>query len=157
DVANRTILLGGSGRLANFTNLGSMLASNGGNISEQATVFVNQGSMRAAAGGALDVYNDWTSTGPLVNDGGKINLYGNWRTAGFAGFTHNDGTVNFYGSVDNAGSTLTLGPTAGLWVLRGATIRGGVLNIVAGEALRMTNIAGNRLQGLTINGDLELL
>jgi hypothetical protein len=59
----------------------------------------------------------------MAIEGGTLRLLGNWATAGFGGFTHSGGAVQFFGAVDNTGSTLTLGATPAAGSCRGRPSR----------------------------------
>ncbi|HRF73519.1 MAG TPA: Ig-like domain-containing protein, partial [Accumulibacter sp.] len=148
-----TLQIGGT----SFSNAGLVETTDGGHLSANAATFVNTGVVRSGATGyLLDIgTSNWiSSTGTMAIEGGTLRLLGSWATAGFGGFTHSGGAVQFYGAVDNTGSTLTLGATPGSWQLQGATIEGGTLNVSG--SLVVTNNLNNRLVGVTVNGDLDI-
>jgi RHS repeat-associated protein len=120
---------------------------------------VNQGTISADVGGSLyGLYlgSNWTNTGTIrAQNGGTINLEGNFATARLGTVTTSGGTgtINLDGTLANTGATLQLTAATGSWNLQGGTIVGGTLNASGGAALRALS---GTLSGVTVNGGLDL-
>ena len=98
-----------------------------------------------------------TNTGTInLSNGGSINLGGNYSTASLGTINSSgSGTVTLQGVLDNTGATINLNQLTGSRRLSGVTIKGGTINASGGAKLVLTS-AGGTLDGVTLNGDLDL-
>jgi hypothetical protein len=180
-VHGSSLVLGGSlafnASMERLINQGTIEAATG-SVQVVADAFTNEGVAEATGGtlylsaadnaqttsgrlrvtsGELYTSGDWALPGVIETSGGALYLGGTLHTGGFAGFVSTGGVVNFTGTVENSGSTLTLGAMPGDWVLNG-TIHGGTLQIDAGESLMVASGTRNsRLDGVTVVGDIDLV
>src|SRR5262249_28829409 len=60
------------------------------------------------------------------------------------------------GTLDNVGQALVLDASSGNWVLNGGTIKGGAITQTGPAKLRCTRSAQNTLDGVTLEGELDL-
>ena len=102
-----------------------------------------------------DGSNGWTNTGTIHATDSTVNLGGAWTLAGLGTFNRTGGTVNLTGTLDNTGGTLALDAATGSWNLLGGTIKGGTITMSGGAQLVATG-SGGTLDGVTLNGDLDL-
>ena len=58
--------------------------------------------------------------------------------------------------MDNTSNTLVLNASTGPWLMNGGTIRGGVVQTSGGAQLVFTQGNGSVLDGVTVNGDLDV-
>ncbi len=143
-------VFGGSGT---FANAGLISADvSGGTILVNATGWSNTGTLEAINSGTLTTSGTWSNSGTLQAVGGTLNLGGNFTSANVQVGLGNAGTVNLTGTMDNTGNTFTLNATTGSWNLVGGTIKNGTVT-ETGAAL---NISSGTLNGVTLNGDLDI-
>src|SRR5439155_18169770 len=83
------------------------------------------------------------------------NLDGTFTVPSLGSIQRTGGIVNIVGTLNNAGTTLTLGAASGSWTLNGGTIRGGIVTTSNGARLAATS-ANSTLDGVTVNGELDL-
>jgi hypothetical protein len=139
-----------------ITNQGTMTATGGGELRFGGTW--TNASIISATGGTLDLGQgtaSWTNTGTISANDSTVNLGGVFTLPALGQFTRSDGIVNLVGTLDNTGTTLALNATTGSWNLSGGTIKNGTLNASGGQDLIAT-VLGGTLDGLTIDGDLDL-
>lgn len=121
---------------------------------------INQGTINAdVAGQSLTIGNPstlWTSPGTLVANGGNLNFGGTLTTTGLGVVNGQSGTITMTGTVNNTGSTLLVNGTTGSLRLNGGTILGGTLDVSQGVTLTVLNNSNNRLNGVSVQGDLLL-
>jgi hypothetical protein len=138
-------------------NQGTISADvNGGMISVRADCFTNQATLEARNGGSLTLLDCWQNQGLMRVDGGTWNLGGQFPTTAIGAVERTGGTVNLTGVLDNGGRTLVLDASSGSWALDGGTIRGGTVTSTAGARLIVANHDSNRLDGVTVNGNLDV-
>ena len=136
-------------------NQGTIAADvGGGTIMVQAQPFINQGTVEARNGGTLVLAGNWSNTGTIRETNGTLNLDGTFTVSSLGSIQRTGGTVNILGTLNNTGTTLALNTGSGSWVISGsALIRGGTITTIDG--VRLIG-AGGTLDGVTVNGDLEI-
>jgi hypothetical protein len=122
----------------------------------QPTNFTNNGTLQSLAG-SLTVNANWTSPGTLRYTEGQLLLDGTLTATGGLGpiIDAGNGSIAVSGTLVNSGNTITLNATTGDLNLAGGTIRGGTL-VFSGRTLLFNNSTNNRLDGVSITGDLVL-
>lgn len=158
-----------------FTNQGLAEAKNGGTLDIQSASWTNPGTI-SATGSTLTLSGQWTSSGAINATNSTVNLLGQWSNLGtltatnstvnlggtFSGgslgaFTRTGGVVNITGMLENTGQVLALNAGTGSWRLKGGTITGGTITQTGGASLIVAEDNANRLVGVSISGDLNLL
>ena len=104
---------------------------------------------------------------PLDMTSGTLNLGGNFTVDGLGinatppRFTRSGGTVNLTGTLNNTGAELVLAGATSSWQLAGGTILGGTVTTTGGAKLLGVYpgqfVAPSKLNGVTLNGDLEVV
>ncbi len=127
-----------------FTNAGQIIAS-GGTLNLDGTI----------AFGSIPV--TWVNTGTITATNAVVNIAGNETVAQIGTLNRSGGQLNYVkGTLDNTGRTLDASTSSLLGMtLLGGTIRGGVLE-QAGLGLVFGNNANNTLDGVTVDGDLDI-
>jgi hypothetical protein len=146
--------LGGTGTIINQGNIFADLA---GTLTINPDVFTNQGLVQAFTGSTLTISaTTWSNpTGTLsVINSGVLNLDGTFTSPGT--ISRDGGTINITGLWNNAGQTYALTASTGDFRLNGGTIQGGTINQSANGSLRFASSGSNILDGVTINGPLQL-
>jgi len=138
-----------------FTNTGTVEEKNGGNMALNAFASSNAGLM-TAAGGTLTLDGTFTNTGTIQADTATVNLNGSFTLATLGTFQRTGGTVNVQGALNLTGETLTLDASTGSWTLNGGTILGGTVTQTADGRLLFTTDRASTLDGVSVNGDLDL-
>lgn len=172
-LANVAVTLGSStgtaAVLGTVAGGGFTLASGGSiNVTGRAQIggsgsFANNGTIRVGTGARLDVGAGVTlgvSTGAItVAAGGIFALDGNLTTAALLGLgLSGPGAVAIDGILANAGSTLQLKPGGALTslTLEGGTLSGGILSLTGGTLLTRAGAQLSTLDGVTVQGTLNL-
>ncbi|HEV3298088.1 MAG TPA: malectin domain-containing carbohydrate-binding protein [Planctomycetaceae bacterium] len=176
--AETLIINGVSGNVgaAALGGTGSLLELNGSayTINQGLTVTTGQtlalfgswtnasGSTISATGGTLDLGDQssssthaWSNAGALTSSNATANLGGVFTLAAMGTFNETSDTTNLVGTFNNTGTTLALGPATGTWNLEGGTVHGGTVTESGGAVLNVVG-AGATLNGLTIDGDLDM-
>ena len=155
NVAGQAITIDVNG---SFTNSGTIEAINGASLTAN-DLSANLGTARVSGtASSLTFKGRWSDSGTISVVDGTLNLGGEFKTSALKleSFTRRGGTVNVTGILDNANSTLVLNNATGSWNLDGGTVSGGVISLADGQGLIATGHPGNRLIGVTLNGDLLL-
>ena len=100
----------------------------------------------------------WSNTGSILSQDAIVHLFGQFTSADVQNVQRSGGDIRIHGLMDNTGQNFTFNSLTGSYLLFGGTIRGGTLNM-GGPAARLEIISsnsGNILDGVTINGDMEL-
>ncbi len=125
--------------------------------------FADNGVIQVGAGARLDVAAGVTlgaSTGAItVAAGGTFALDGTVTTAALLGLgLSGPGTVAIDGTLTNTGSTLQLRPGGALasLTLAGGTLSGGILSLAGGTLLTSAGAQPSTLDGVTVQGMLNL-
>ncbi len=171
-LANVAVTLGsstGTAVLGTAAGGGYTLASSGSiNVTGQAQIggsgsFANNGGIRVGTGARLDVGAGvflGTSTGTItVAAGGTFALDGSLTTASLLGLDlSGPGAVAIDGTLYNSGKTLQLKPGGALTslTLAGGTLSGGILSLAGGTLLTCTGAQLSTLNGVTVQGTLNL-
>jgi hypothetical protein len=97
----------------------------------------------------------WSNTGTISLMNVVAELGGQFTSADVQGLQRSGGIIGVTGLMDNTGRTFTFNDSTGSWLLEGGTIRGGIINVnpAANDTL---DSGGGTLDGVTVNGDLEL-
>ncbi len=134
-----------------FLNFGTIEATNGGSVGVAG--LINHGSVQASDASGL------TLSGTLENDStitvinSAVNLNGsNFTQAQLGSFSRPGSSVSLTGTLTGG---LTLDATTGSWNLAAGTLLGGTLAESGGAELVFTT-AGGTLNGVTVNGDMDL-
>ncbi|MBI3837471.1 MAG: hypothetical protein HY288_06010, partial [Planctomycetia bacterium] len=141
------------------TSGGTMSASAGGTLRFLGGWF-NLNSI-TANGGTLDLgvadTSPWSNSGTITATNSTVNLGGLFTVSSIdvGHFSRTSSTVNLTGTLDNTGTTLDLNATTGSWNIQGGTIKSGTVNESGGAGLIATS-GGGILDGVTVNGDLDL-
>ena len=135
----------------------STIAANGGTLSLDGT-WGNTGTITATnstvnLGKRFQRLDE--NTGTITTTDGTLNLGGEFGIASLATLQYSPGTVYLTGTLDNTGTTLTLDAATGSWNMLGGEILNGTLDETGGSLLVMTT-QGGTLDGVTVNGDLDL-
>ena len=102
-----------------------------------------------------DASNAWTNAGTITASNATVNLGGSFTLAALGTFQRTGVTINLTGTLDDTGTTLSLDTTSGSWNLVGGTIENGTIS-ESGGALLIPTSSGGTLNGVTVNGDLDL-
>lgn len=141
---------------AQFTNAGTTESKNGGLLTIAAKTWNNTGAINGSGSGDLNLSGAWSNTGAINANGVDVNLGGAFTLAQLGKFNRTGGTVNLAGLLNLTGNTLVLDATTGPWIINGGTIQGGTVTISGGAKLSTTGINGNTLDGVTLQGDLNV-
>lgn len=115
----------------------------------------NQGLLQAANGGSLTLGGIWSNSGTINETDSTVNLGGAFTTSAIGTLSRTAGSVNVTGTLDNTDSTLKLDALTGSWGLSG-TLKGGVVTESGGAELVINTPYHAELDGVTINGNLDL-
>jgi hypothetical protein len=149
DATGNIDVRGGGG----WTNEGTIMASNGGNLRLYDT-WTNNGSVDITGGGTLRLDGNWDNAGTISMTDSLVQLAGTFTLADLGTFDRSGGTVDLVGTFDNV-SNLELNATTGNWNLRGGTISGGTVTQADGAELVFTSSSGY-LNGVTFNAPMNL-
>ncbi|MGI9088431.1 MAG: beta strand repeat-containing protein, partial [Chthoniobacterales bacterium] len=152
----RQLLVGGANGL---TNQGTITADRSGlSLTILPDSFNNQGTLNATGGGILTINaSNWQSSGTINANNAIVNFGGTFISTNLGTINNTNSTLNITGTLNNTGNTYTLPASAGAFTLNGGRILGGTLNVGApGASLLFTSSGNNRLDGVLINGDLNL-
>jgi len=141
-----------------FTNSGTINASNTDMVEVGATTFTNTatGIVNVTTGATftIDGSGSWSNAGLLSETGGTLILGGNFTTAGLGTVTRSGGTVQISGVLDNSGATIAFGGASALGaVVLTGTIRNGTIQ---GGASGLAASGSATLDGVTYQGTLDL-
>lgn len=151
--------------LNSFSNEGTINVSNGGRFVSVASAgsFSNSGTVSVVGAGSLFALRNanWTNSGMISVTDGTIELGGSTTTAdagiGAGRISGNaDSTLNVTGTIDNTGASISSDSFAGDFRLSGGRLLGGSLLNVGGSELNFSNSGSNMLDGVTVDGDLNL-
>ena len=167
-------------RPSTFDNENVVEATGGGSLSiTSATSFINDGSVTISGGGTLTITasswtnlatktitatsssltlgGDWDNDGTITVTDSTVVLGGTFSTADIGTLTRSGGTVTLTGALDNsAAPPLTFNTASGSWNVNSATITGGIIQFGNGEGLNFQFNNSNFLDGVTINGAVDL-
>ncbi|MBI3415185.1 MAG: Ig-like domain-containing protein [Verrucomicrobia bacterium] len=144
-----------------FENAGTLECKNGGvvalSVNNAAVVAAhNTGAINASSGGTLTLNGTWNNAGTITANEATVNLGGTFTPADLGTFNRTGGTVNLTGVLDLGGGTLTLDAATGPWRMNGGTFKGGTVKQTEGGKLRFAANTLSTLDGLRVEGDLEL-
>jgi hypothetical protein len=115
---------------------------------------INYATVEALNGGILCLNGQWQNQGTIRTVDSTLWLGGIFSTSNLGSLQASNSTVRLSGFIDNTGSQFSL-PAGNALQAEFATIRGGALNMAAGQVLEIgTN--GATLSGLTLNGDMRI-
>lgn len=138
-----------------WSNSGRIEASAGAALSLNRT-WKNSGSIDARTGATLTLSGEWDNPGMINANAATVNLDGTFTLSRLGMFNRIGGTVSVIGELDLQGGTLALDVQTGPWALKGGTVRGGRVTQNAGAKLIITADGGNTLDGISLDGDLEI-
>ena len=151
---------GGTGitiRPSTFSNENAIEAINGGFVTITAASWTNEaGATITATSSTLTFEDDWNNLGTVTVTSSTLNLDGTFTTADIGTLVRSGGTVALKGVLDNTSDTLTFNTASGSWDVSSATITGGTIQFGDGEGLNFLNSGSNFLDGVTINGAVDL-
>jgi len=160
-VAGGNFSLGGPGSII---NQGKISVTNGDTLVVGAATFSNTGTIAVGAGatailgGPANIFGvspAWTNSGVIAVNGGSLVLSGAVHTAQLGSITSTGGSISVTGTLQNAGSTLSLGSTLPGFSLAG-TITGGTISdpngLLAVAATKTAVLSGVTYQGKLIVG-----
>ena len=134
-----------------FDNVGTLEATNGGNVA--VTGLVNSGSVQASAASGLTLSGTLENDSTITVTNSAVNLNcSSFTQAQLGNFSRAGSTVGLSGTLTGG---LTLDATTGNWNLMAGTLLGGTLSESGGAELVFTNYGGT-LNGVTVNGELDL-
>ena len=141
-----------------FSNENAVEAINGGFVTITSASWTNEAgaTITATGGSTLTFQDDWDNLGTVTVTSSTINLDGTFTTADIGTLVRSGGTVNLLGNLDNTSDTLTFNTASGSWNVSSATLTGGTVQYGDGEGLNFLNSSSNFLDGVTINGDVDL-
>ncbi len=143
-----------------FANEGTLEMKNGGQIVMNSPNWSNAGTIQAAPNSILSLNGAWVNNGTISTDGAAVNLNHSPNEpitlSKLGKFNRNGGTVNLFGTLENAGETLALNDVTGSWVLNGGMIHGGTISQADGARLIFARNGQNVLDGVTMEGGLDL-
>lgn len=138
-------------------NQGTILGEGPGTeLDSRSETFVNAGTIEVRPGSIVRLDRQWSNAGRLRLLGGVLELGAVFSPDELGQLEAQSGTLRITGVYDNAGATFELGGTEVAMRLSGGTVRGGVLNLTAGARLQCDNDPNNRLDGVLLNGLLDL-
>jgi len=114
------------------------------------------GQLDVTAGGILNLSSNWINQGVINASNATVNLGGSFTVATLGVFNRTGGVMNVTGTLNNTNTTLMLDAVSGSWTLDGGTIRGGTVTTSNGARLICDFNVNNRLDGVTLNGDLDV-
>ena len=118
---------------------------------------INQGTILGSSTGTLTIGgNNWSNSGTITAGGSAVYLVGAIAPAALGTFSDTAGTVYLQAAVNNIGTTLTLSPSLGNWVLWGGTINGGTIAGSGGSKLAISRLGGSFIGGVTIAAGMTL-
>jgi hypothetical protein len=139
----------------NWTNdpAGSITAGAGSSVTLGSPIDVDPTDPSAASYTWINNGNLSISSGSSVNLGGVVTA----TTLASLGLDSSD-TVSLFGTLDNRGSTLTIGGMSPSWSLQGGRIYEGIIATVAGSALQVAGYyyATGTLDGVELDGTLDM-
>jgi hypothetical protein len=102
---------------------------------------------------------NWVNNGVIAeSNGGTVNLYGTFTTAGLGNFSSPEGRIQIQGTLDNTGATLTMDATHGSLNLKGGTVIGGTIVSTSANPFYTNpgNIPVGTLNGVTLAGVMDM-
>lgn len=154
-ISGRTIDI----RAASFTNAGTVEATNGGIMTVNSANWSNASTVRALTGGTVNLNGTWSNlTGALTADAtSSLHLGGAFTTPNMGTLSLAAASqVRVTGAWNNSGQSFSINAGNGTWTLDGGTITGGTLDFTGGKTLICAGNVANRLNGVTVNGDLTM-
>ncbi len=136
-------------------NVGATEIANGGHLDLDGAYTLNQ-PLAVPEGTTLTLRGTWTNSTTLSAANATVNLDGQFTLSDLGTFNRSGGTVNLTGTLDNTGTTLALDAGTGDWQLNGGTIVNGTITTADGARLIVTTNGYNRLDGVTLEGELDL-
>ena len=143
----------GSG-LQSLVNQG-LIQAEASSLAINMEVFSNTGIIAATNNASLNLTGDWQNAGVISVTNGTVNLGSSFTPADVGAIQRGaNSTINLTGILQNNGTTLTLDSSTGSWVINGGRINGGTVNLTEGTVLIPSSSSNNRLDGVTLNGDI---
>ena len=152
---------GGQGitiRPSTFSNENAIEAINGSFLTITAASWTNEAgaTITATGGSTLTFQDDWNNLGTVTVTSSTVVLGGTFSTADIGTLTRSGGTVTLTGDLDNTSDTLTFNTASGSWEVSGATINNGIIQYGDGEGLNFGSSTSTILDGVTLNGAVDL-
>src|SRR5438093_11555229 len=90
--------------------------------------FTRRKLVEASNGGTLHLDGNWANAGLMRVNGGILNLGGSFTVASLGNMQRIGGQVVIIGTLNNAGTTLSLSAASGSWsISQGGRINGGTI------------------------------
>jgi hypothetical protein len=138
-----------------FTNDGLVQGTNNGSIS--VSVLQNSGNVIVNGGGTLSLGGGWNNAGTIDATNSIVEFGGTFAVTNLGNFNFSGTAVGITGTLINSNATLALSPTTGSWELTaGGVIVGGSVTMSGGASLIVSGSGVNTLNGVTINGTLDV-
>ena len=149
-ISIRTGTQGGTISPAKLINQGLISAETPGKIlTISAASFTNTGTAQATDGTLSITSASWTNSGTLgVSGSARLQLGGNFTSAGLGTINRSDGTIELLGIMDNTSATFALTAGTGSFVFRNGTIRGGTVTASGGAGLSIASFSTANLDGV---------
>lgn len=119
---------------------------------------VNQGTLRAASSGAIDLGRSFTNTGTIQGSNSTITLRGAFTTAdvNFATYTNPSGNTIIQGPLDNTGASFEINTSTGSFLVN-STITGGTITFSGGVSTLSIGPGGNLVNVNLVDPNLNLI
>ena len=129
----------------------------GGTINFAGSLLVNQSNISAIVkGGALNISCNLTNAGTIYATNVSVTLGGSYVLNNLGSFMAGGTTVFLTGTLTNSGTILSVNGLGRLWILNGGgTILGGTVLATNGASL-IIGSGGATLNGVTLNGALDV-
>jgi hypothetical protein len=121
-----------------------------------ANTWSNAGEMIVGDGGTLTFRNSWTNNGAIHVNAATLAMGGAFKEDQIGVIQRAGGTVKIIGTLDLSNDTLALNAATGPWQLESGTIRGGAVRLSDGVRLTVVGNNASTLDGVTIEGDLDV-
>ncbi len=141
---------------ARFTNEATSECRNGGSLTITSANWTNTGTLDASGGGTLAFQDAWSNNGTINIDAAILDLAGTFTPAQLGVLKRRNGTIKVSGTLNLTGATLDLNATTGSWQLERGSILGGTVTLSGGARLSVIGNIPSTLDGVTIDGDLDV-
>ncbi|MHC4953277.1 MAG: beta strand repeat-containing protein [Planctomycetota bacterium] len=134
-----------------FTNNGTMECDNGATLRLQSATWTNTADIDATGGSTLLAAGSWTDTGSMDVTDSMLDMGGNFTVAHLGAFNRTNSDLIVSGTFDLEAGTFTLGEDLDLQ----GTIKNGTFTVPVAQTMQI--ISTSTLDGITLNGDIDVL